>query len=186
MTKDLFKRLRRPQPRREFRQGKRAESEFGPLVVEAENREDPRLNELVRTLGSLTTAKRILRLQGSYPNGTLPELVVMDYLNRTGAEYIYQLAAFGGRGEAAGQGFVPDFLTWTDRAQGTVINVNGYYYHSSAEKRQRDESYKIRLLGQWFSGVRVAQVVTVWDIDVMSGGADNVIRNAMLGMEIQR
>lgn len=35
MTKDLFKRLRRPQPRREFRQGKRAESEFGPLVVEA-------------------------------------------------------------------------------------------------------------------------------------------------------
>lgn len=186
MAKSLFKRLRKPQPRREFRRGKKAQTDFGPLVVEAKKLEDDRLNDLARQLGSLDKAKKVLRLQQAYPNGTLPELVVMEYLNRTGVEYIFQLQAFGGRGEAAGVGFVPDFLCWFDRSQGTVINVQGFYFHSAPEKRERDAGYKLRLMGQYFSGVRVVQVVDCWDLDLMTPNADGVIRNALAGIEIKR
>ena len=178
--------MSKPKQLPQFRKGKKAESDFGPIVIEEARREDPRLAELARQLGSLDRAKRVLKLQEQYPNGTIPELIVMDYLNRNGEQYLYQLQAFGGRGEVAGQGFVPDFLVWHDRSRGTVIQVQGFYYHSAPEKRERDAANKMRLMGNWFAGVRVTQVVDVWDLDLLSGNADNVIEMALLGHEIQR
>lgn len=136
----------------------------------------------IRRLLDNRLAKRIMQLKRAYPDGSLPELVAMDYLNRNRVQYIYQGSAFGGRRRRGG--YVPDFVV-AKQGQGLVIQIQGEYWHSKARKGFADKDAKVRLLGQWVNGMKVRQVVEVWENDLYHGRAERTMALALTGQELR-
>src|SRR6478609_8843001 len=76
--------------------------------------------ELARVLKNEPLAKRVRKLQKTkYPYGTVPELLMLDYLDAHGEKYKYQAEIYGGFRSG---GLVPDFVV--QRAGGwRAINI---------------------------------------------------------------
>ena len=113
--------------------------------------------------GDVRTAKRLLGLKQVYQSASLPELYVMDYLNRKGKQYWFQQYAFGGRNVKGG--FVADFTVLQGKG-GMVLNVNGDYWHSKRNGRDKDYASRIALTGSTVNGVRILHYVEVWESDL--------------------
>lgn len=127
------------------------------------------LDQLIRLVGDVRLAKRILRLRERYPNGTVPELVVFDWLQQQKwIDFEYQVSLWGGRRAPAGVGVVPDFVVWTDMAQAMVWQVQGEYWHTLDGKVERDRANNLRMLGQIINGARITAVVELWEDDIYS------------------
>jgi hypothetical protein len=127
------------------------------------------IGDIARTLGGTTedhqTAARIRKLQkagvgNGITSGTVPELVVYDYLERMGYEFLFQPAVDGGRGAAGGA--VPDFAV-NIGGKYTVFLVNGVYWHSRKEISASDEVDKLTILSSTINGLMVERVVELWD-----------------------
>jgi hypothetical protein len=127
------------------------------------------IGDIARTLGGTTedhqTAARIRKLQragvgNGITSGTVPELVVYDYLERMGYEFLFQPAVDGGRGAAGGA--VPDFAV-NIGGKYTVFLVNGVYWHSRKEISASDEVDKLTILSATINGLMVERVVALWD-----------------------
>lgn len=181
MAKKLFKRLGKPKSRPEFRRGKRAKTEFGPIVIEEGTRDNPRLNELARLLGSLTTAKAVLRIQAADPTRTILECVVEWWLRKEGLQYAVQVPMLGGR--AISGGTVVDAIVWTDRSRAVAIMAQGNYWHEDVQSVRADAAIKMRLQGQWVGGARIQTVVEVWE-SALYRNVDHVMRMAVGGVEV--
>src|SRR3990167_8818279 len=54
-------------------------------------------DKIYNEVGDRSLAKRVHELQGRYPAGSLPELVVMDWLTRHRIPFTYQVPVAGGR-----------------------------------------------------------------------------------------
>lgn len=141
------------------------------------------LDRIVRILGDPKTADRVYKLKRRYPYGTLPELVVLDWLERMQIAYKYQVSAFGGRRNRGG--LVPDFLV-PNQGKAMVWLVQGEYWHSTGRKGWEDHTAKLRLTGRWVDGYQVRQVLELWESDLYGGRADQTLRLAMAGIEIRR
>jgi hypothetical protein len=128
---------------------------------------DTILTEITNALGGdERTAKRVRALQVDYPNGTLPELVTMDWLDVNKYRYIYQGRLFGGR--AAAGGLLPDFVVDTGGGRGAAWQVQGEYWHNkSAEKGFSDTVGNLRLLGQVVGGIRIDKVTLLNERDIL-------------------
>ncbi len=125
------------------------------------------LDQLVRLVGNVTLAKRLLRLRQQYPNGTTPELVVFDWLQQQKwIDFEYQVNLYGGRRAPAGMGLVPDFVVWTDASNAMVWQVQGEYWHSVGNKEEKDRANNLRMLGQIINGARIESVVELWEDDI--------------------
>jgi hypothetical protein len=127
------------------------------------------IGDIARTLGGTTedhqTAARIRKLQkagvgNGVTSGTIPELIVYDYLERMGYEFLFQPAVDGGRGAAGGA--VPDFAV-NIGGKYTVFLVNGVYWHSRKEISASDEVDKLTILSATINGLMVERVVALWD-----------------------
>lgn len=128
---------------------------------------DDEFDALVRLVGSEALAKRVLALKRKYPNGTNPELVVFDWLQRQGwIQFEYQVDMFGGRRAPAGEGIVPDFIVWTDASWAMAWNVQGEYWHGQSGGKRRDELARLKLLGAYIQGARIGAVVELWESDI--------------------
>lgn len=141
------------------------------------------LDRIVRILGDPKTADRVYKLKRRYPHGTLPELVVLDWLKRMHIAYNYQVQAFGGRRDRGG--LVPDFLI-PNHGRAMVWLVQGEYWHSIARKGFADQAAKLKLTGRWVDGYKVRQVLELWESDLYGGRAERTLRLAMAGIELRR
>lgn len=130
------------------------------------------IGEIARTLGGsdedYRTAARVRKLQlagvgNGVTSGTIPELVVYDWLKQNGHDFLFQPPVDGGR-TAAG-GVVPDFAVDTGGAW-TVILVNGVYWHSRAGTANSDVTDKLTLMAATIAGRPVARVVEMWDTTI--------------------
>lgn len=135
---------------------------LSPIASVFDEITDPILTELLNNIGDDATAKRVRKLVDLYPNATIPELIVMDWLERGGWRYIYQAEAYGGRKKAGG--LLPDFVV--DTGVGMAWQVNGEYWHGGKQKAVSDAEAIMRLTGQIVGGVRIDKVVTLWESDL--------------------
>ena len=143
------------------RRALRVERAKHPLGVLLAGTEDA--DGLARRLGDARLAKRVRALQAQFPQGSVPELVVYDWLRSQGILFDYQVELYGGRGTRGG--LIPDFVLYQN-GSADVWQVQGEYWHSLRQKGFRDETANLRMLGQVINGTRVARVVELWEGDI--------------------
>lgn len=143
------------------------------------------LKDILRLIGDspsdVRTGKQVLGLQQDYPQATVPELLVMIWLNMMGRQYWYQQYAFGGRN--AKGGFVADFTVQQGEG-GLVINVNGDYWHSARKGYSQDYAARIALTGSIINGLRIFKFVQVWESDLYRM-KERTIELALAGLELR-
>ena len=145
----------------------------------------PQERELARRLGDRPQdrrlAKRLLRLQEQFPQSSLPELVVLDWLRRRGVPHTYQGTLLGGR--AVRGGLVPDFVVRVG-GEAYVWEVQGQYWHTQIGQRSADMAKRMRYLGQVFDGLRITRVVYLWEDDIYRR-RPTIFRLAMAGIGLR-
>lgn len=160
------------------------EKPFQPLPLGAPETFDVTeddVGHLARVLQDEALAKRIKHMQtDNYPYGTLPEMLMMDFLDTKHERYVYQAQIAGGhRG-----GLVPDFAL--QKAGGwRALLIQGQYWHNVPGKAVKDESDRLRLIGSIYNGQPIMDVVFVWERRLMQSnpGRDVVLQNALAGIE---
>jgi hypothetical protein len=108
-------------------------------------------------------AQRVATLLRTYPNGTIPELVAMDWLNQQQIEYIYLAQIYGGH---ARKGGVEVDLLFRYAGVGIAWLVHGEYWHSRPEVSASDAIDRLRFLGATYHGIRIDKVVALWESDI--------------------
>lgn len=170
---DLFGRRRRP-----------ALPELPTIAVDGENisPEEERRREIARLVGDDGLSYRVMKLQAEHPNGTVPELVTMDWLQRQAMMYSYQVDLFGGRRG----GLIPDFVV-QNGAQADAWLVQGEYFHTRHGKVAADAADKLRLRGAEFNGSRIQNVIEVWDSRILNRTQrEQTFQAARAGQEMGR
>jgi hypothetical protein len=132
-------------------------------------REPDQFQKFINALGgrgdARKIAKRVLQLMPEYPAGSFPELVVFHYLESKSIPFHYQATLFGGR--RAKGGILPDFIVQYG-GKGMAWNVQGEYWHRrDSAHGQKDAISNLRMLGQVYKGVRIEQVVELWENDIL-------------------
>lgn len=142
------------------RQRKPALPELPTIRIEQEDisPEEERRREIARLVGDDSLAYRVMKLQNKYPKGTLPELVTMDWLEKQGIGYQYQVHLFGGRRG----GLIPDFVI-QNGGQVDAWMIQGKYWHTIHGKREVDAAAKMRMRGADFGSGRIKDVLELWD-----------------------
>jgi len=143
---------------------------------------DDALARLTAALGDEQLAKRILKLQKKHPDGTVPELIVMEWLERRAIDYVFQVWVLGGRVLKGGQ--VLDFVIDLGHRV-LVLEVQGRYWHTRPGKQGVDEGQKLALLGITIWGKKVGAVVELWDTRLIEKSQRNrTLTLAMAGIEL--
>ncbi len=157
--------------------------EFAPLpsMDETLDMRSEKEKQVTRTLGDEKLAKSVIHLQKEYPNGTLPELVALNYLRKWNVPYWYQVAMFGGHRKG---GLIPDFVV-SNGGTGEAIEIQGTYWHEGFAHEEADRTSNIRMLGQIVNGVKIEKVIEVWDTTLYKN-PDEVMRLALAGIEMGR
>jgi hypothetical protein len=128
------------------------------------------IGDIARTIGTgkqedYQLAKRIRKLQlakvgNGITSGTIPELVLHDWLSQNGYQFEFQPWLSGGRGMAGG--VVPDFVINVG-GQGVVWLPHGEYWHSKPDTMQSDAVDIALMLGQDVNGLIITKVVQMWE-----------------------
>lgn len=116
--------------------------------------------------------------------GTLPELLTYHWLERRSRAFDFQSSIMGGRLILGGA--VADFII-EDLVPGglAVWRVQGDYWHVEPARMQADMLQRERLLTETYMGVRVLQVVDLWESAIYWAYPD-VFEQAEAGVEIGR
>lgn len=117
--------------------------------------------------------------QGRYRGMTLPESIVYGQLQARQLEFVFQQEDNSGRVYRGGS--VVDFWLPT---MGLVIRVNGDYYHGQPGRRELDEIQRSTLLQGTIDGVRVTNVVDIWESRLLSCQREQAIEAALNGQEL--
>jgi len=167
--------------------GGRRQSYKPPKVSEGKNVltvTDTTISYIARLLGNdgaaWRVAERVVALQAEFPRGTIPELIVYQWLEQEQVRFIYQATAFGGR--AVRGGLLPDFVV-IQGGSGAAWQMQGDYWHSKKFNPDRDESSRIRLLGSEFEGVKVESVIFIWE-DRLYRTYPTPLTMALAGVEV--
>lgn len=133
-------------------------------------------------LGNVVLARRVAKLKSKYPDGSLPELVVMDWLDSRSVDYDYQVNVFGGRARKGGQ--VLDFIVSAGIGRVWAWRVQGFYYHSQAPRSDLDAFQKASLKGASLNGRTIQEVVDLEEAHLLSDNLrDSTLQWAMAGLE---
>ena len=120
-------------------------------------------------------------LEQQHPYGTLPELVMLDYLERVGERFVYQAQLLGGYRSG---GLVPDFVV-SRNGNALAIGIQGNFWHNIPGKKVKDEADRQRMLGQFVQGEVITRVVFVWENKVVyNDERDRVMADALAGVEV--
>jgi hypothetical protein len=115
-----------------------------------------------------------------YPNGTVPELVAMDWLDQQKIEYIYLAQIFGGH---ARRGGVEVDLLFEYAGRGIAILVQGDYWHTRPEVAASDVVDRLRFLGATYHGITIDKVVACWENRIYND-RPQIFELAVLGIEL--
>lgn len=139
---------------------------------------DDRVDRLARVLGDEKLAKRVYSMQdGDYPYATVPELIMVDFLESRGERYKFQAQLYGGYRQG---GLVPDFVVQRS-GRARALLINGIYWHNIPGKREKDASDKLRLLGQYIDGDLITDVTIIWESRIVDDPERE--RNMQLALE---
>jgi hypothetical protein len=131
-----------------------------PLVSEQLLLYDEKEADITRLVGSAKVAKKVLALMKQYPNGTVPELLVMDWLNERQEEYVYQVPLSGGR--AVKGGLVADFLVPVGAAWACWF-IQGDYWHTKVGTTEKNTADKTVALAQEYDGREIELALELWE-----------------------
>jgi hypothetical protein len=125
-------------------------------------------------------ARKVVNLiKDKHPYGTVPEMIMLDFLEQKGERYKYQAQLYGGWRSG---GLVPDFVV-SRGGQARALLVNGSYWHNVPGKREKDAADKLRLLNSYFDGELITGVTIVWESRLMGAGRNTVMEDALVGIE---
>ena len=128
-------------------------------------------------------ARRVWKLMEKGVQGTLPELLTYDWLERQKLGFQFQSGQMGGRRTSGGA--VVDFIVDGLAADGLYIwRVQGEYWHKGPAVERKDWMQKARLLRLKIGGVPVVEVVDLWENDVYDRYPE-VFRRAEMGMGLR-
>lgn len=129
-------------------------------------------------------ARRVRALQDKFPAGSLPELVVMDWLDRRRVVYRYQVPFGGGRSVRGGA--VLDFVL--PQGGGMLVwRVQGDYWHGKSAQEQYDYRQRVMLQRMKVEGQRIAGVVDLWSRRIEDQRLrDETLQAALRGVEMGR
>lgn len=144
-------------------------------------------DELTRLAGKLggdeQLAKRILKLKAKmykHYQGTIPELIIMDWLDRKGYKYEFQMWLLGGRAMRGGQ--VVDFAV--DVGNRVILLEPQTYWHTRPGAAQRDAGQRLALLGIEVWG-KPTKLVEAWERRLFDKNLrEAVLMAAMNGVEL--
>jgi len=140
------------------------------------------VNEIAKLLGDDALARRVRQLQHSrFPYGTVPELIMVDFLEKRGERYKYQAQLFGGW---RGGGLVPDFVV-SRGGKGRAILINGNYWHNIPGKKVKDAADKLRLINAFYEGELITEADIIWESKIMqpNPGRERALDNVLVGIE---
>ena len=108
------------------------------------------------------------RLEPAFPEATLPEMVVYDYLLQEGVEFTYQAEVLGGRARG---GLIPDFVVHIGGGYGAAWQVQGSYFHSAGfqtrfDQVDRDIQAELILKGKIVDGVQIKSVIQLLEDEI--------------------
>jgi len=140
------------------------------------------LKVMARRIGD-KRARRVWRLMQKGVQGSLPELITYEWLERRKLGFQFQSGQMGGRRTSGGA--VVDFIVDGLAADGLYIwRVQGEYWHKGSEVERKDWMQKARLLRLKIGGIPVVEVVDVWENDVYDRYPE-VFRMAEMGMGLR-
>ena len=176
MAKPRFKKFKNAFGKRKtgFKQLPDLPVEDMPTFEETEER------ELERRLRDEKAAKRIVKLREKFPYATLPELITYDWLHYHKYWFIFQ-AEIGQRTHKGS--LIPDFVI-ARGGQGLAWQIQGEYWHKDEMVRARDKAVALALKGQSIAGLRISDVVELWEDDIYNK-RPQVFEQAMLGVGIR-
>lgn len=155
-------------------------SELGNPSQDFVDQEAQRIRSL---LNDEPLARKVESLKQSNPNGSLPELVTLEWLIREQVRYTYQGGLFGAK--TAKGGLLPDFVIDAGGGDAIVWQVQGEYWHSrQAQHGQNDFANNLRMLGQVIEGLRISKVVELWETDIYKK-RPLIFQAAMAGMGLR-
>lgn len=136
-----------------------------------------------RALDDRSLAQRCAKLRAQYPVGSLPEFVCYDWLTRHNIPFLYQAAVYGGRSRSGG--LLPDFVVMSGAAM--VWQVQGDYWHAKPEAILKDDRNVGRYRGSVVQGVRIAEVVELWEARLIGRALrEQTLRAALAGQSLGR
>lgn len=145
---------------------------------------DDELARLTNALGDERLAKKVLKLKEKYPLASTLECVIMEYLDRKRAHYIFQQTLLGGRKVKYGQ--VVDFLV--DKGHYIlIIEAQGNYWHTRKGQEGIDAAQRMALLSTTYQGKPILKVIAVWESRIMQPNRsirERTLDAAMNGMEL--
>lgn len=137
-------------------------------------------DELARALKNDQLARKVTNLiRDKYPYGTVPEMLMLDFLEMKGERYKYQAQLYGGWRSG---GLIPDFVV-SRGGQARALNIQGDYWHNVPGKREKDAADKLKMLGSYFDGELITGVTFVWESRLMGPGRGAVMEDALVGIE---
>ena len=116
--------------------------------------------------------------------GTLPELVVYQWLTRRGYQFDFQTSLMGGRLELGGA--VADFVIFDLDPGGIAVwRVQGEHWHAgNRDKEEKDRAQRETLLRQSYMGQPVTVVIDLWEQDLYDH-YPRVLEMAEAGVEMR-
>jgi hypothetical protein len=182
-TKDKLPRLRRiPGVRAAKKEPMPTLTGGDPKTAE---REDDKVQRLTRELGGTNAdyklAKRVVGMMPGYPAASAIELVTYDWLSAHQIKFDFQAVLYGGR--RAEGGILPDFVV--QGAGGWLAwLINGEYWHSQSMNQGRDEIARMKLVGADYKGMRITDMVELWEKDVLRK-RPQIFEQALLGIGLR-
>lgn len=156
-----------------------AKRSYGAAIVRPPNLEDDAFKYTLSKVKDARVARAVLKLKEQYPDGTTPELVTMDWLNRKQIPYTYQ-AQYGSR-QSRGSSST-DFVV-SNGGRGLAWEINGAYWHTKHKTPDSDEARARRLINQIIGGVLISAVVVIMEKDIYER-PDRVFTMALAGMQV--
>jgi hypothetical protein len=163
-------------------QGRRGDDPGLPLLPkgfrERFDLTDDRVDRLAYVLNDERLAQRVIDMQdGDYPYGTVPEMIMLDFLQAKGERYKFQAQLYGGwrRG-----GLVPDFVV-SRGGRARALLINGIYWHNIPGKKQKDVADKLRIVNQYFDGDLITDATIIWETRIVDDPERE--RNMQLALE---
>lgn len=183
MTFKSFARRRRDEFK-SFGDGRREDYRIpDPPAPEEFRTAEDEMVRITRLTGDRGLAQRVVKLQKQYPNGSLPELVVMDWLQRQNLRFHYQVPIAGGRLQAGGA--VLDFAVYGPSGL-LAWRIQGYY-HERTTAQQFDQAQRLILLQTKIGGERIRAVVDLWERRILERSLRyQTLQSALMGLELGR
>ncbi len=122
------------------------------------------LRAFARVVG-LRRAKAAWKLMQRGLQGSLPELLTYDWLEKHKRSFQFQTSLLGGRMVRGGT--VLDFVVFDLSPDGVYCwRVQGEYWHQGPISKAQDEWQSYRLRQLWIGGLPVVAVVDLWENDI--------------------